>query len=150
MAPRRRRRRILLASGALALFACYAYRVDESQVKTLASSDMDCDPAFLKLETGTSAKDGVAIYTVHGCGRYRDYECTEDPNGRVTCKTWRPGGTVSESDGGSGAGNVVAGTAVAAGACACDKLLSGGHGSGGSSAPTSTSNPMPSDPVRSQ
>lgn len=148
MAPTRRRRRILLASGALALFACYAYRVDESQVKTIASGDMDCDPAFLKLETRTSATDGVASYEVHGCGRWRTYDCTEDPNGRVECKTWhRPG--VTESDGGAGSG-VATGVAVAAGACACSKLFSGSHSSDPSSSPASTGNSMPTDPVRSQ
>ena len=144
----RGRRRILLAFGALVVVACYAYRVDESQVKTIASSDLDCDPTFLKVETFSSAKDHVASYTVRGCGRQHDYECTEDPNGRVTCKTWRPGGTAaSESDGGD-VGPAVAGAAVAAGACACSNLFS--HSSDPAPATTSTSNSMPTDPVRSQ
>ena len=148
---RRSRRRVLLALGALGLFACYAYRVDEEQVKTIASSDLDCDPTFLKLETFSSSKDGVASYTVRGCGRNRDYECTEDPNGRVECKTWHPGGFGSSDSDGGGAGGAAAGAAVAAGACACSKLFSGGHGGGGgSSSPAPTGNSMPTDPVRNQ
>ena len=147
----RRHRRVVLAFGALVLFACYAYRVDESQVKTIASSDLDCDAAFLKLETNATTTDHVASYTVLGCGRRRDYECTEDPNGIVTCKTRRGsgGGASSDSDGGE-VGHVVAGSAVAAGACACSRLFSGSHGSDPAPTPATTGNSMPTDPVRSQ
>jgi len=43
------RRRFVLASGALVVFACYTVHMDERQIKSIAAHDMACDEALIKL-----------------------------------------------------------------------------------------------------
>jgi len=139
------RRRGLLALGALAIFACYTVHMDEAQIRTIASQDMDCDEQLVQLETGSSDHKDVARYVVRGCEKVRTYLCVTDTEGRVHCDNAYKKAAESSSDGDDG---VATGVAVAAAGCACASLFAS-HSSDPSSS-TPASNPNPSTPQRNR
>jgi hypothetical protein len=139
------RRRLVLAVGALVVFACYTVHMDEQQVKTIASQDMDCDETFIHLQTDDSNDKTVARYTVHGCERTRQYECTTDPNGKVSCHTPQrdPVDPDKTSD-----HRVAEAVGTAAVGCACASLFA--HKSDPSTPSNESTNPNSSTPQRSR
>ena len=149
MRPRRgRSRRVIFFGAVLALAACYTVHMDERQIRSTASIDLDCDESYVELETESSDRTDVARYTARGCGKVRTYECTTDEQGYVACQ--HPGHRGGGDDPAAAAvAGDVATAAVAAGAgCACAALLgsTGGGGGGGGSGGGS----VPATPVRSR
>jgi hypothetical protein len=134
-------RRGLLALSALVIFACYAVHMDETQIRTIASQDMDCDEQLVHLENGESKYKNVARYVVHGCEKVRTYDCMTDADGRVTCDSIykKTGDTASNDDGDS----VAAGVGAAAAGCACASLFGSHSSDPPSSAPASNPNSTP-------
>ncbi len=141
----RNSRRGILVIGALVVFACYTVHMDEKQVKTIAAQDMDCDESLIHLETGDSNEKHVAHYIAHGCERTRDFECTTDPNGYVTCHAPRTNGSDTKS---SGDHEVATAVGAAAVGCACAGLFA--HHSSDPSTTTAPSNPNSTTPQRSR
>lgn len=138
------RRRIVLTIGALVVLACYTVHMDESQVKTIASQDMSCDETFIHIQTDDSDDKRIARYTVRGCERIREYDCTTDPNGKVACHTRSH--DPSDKPGDDRVAETVGAAAVG---CACASLFA--HKS--SDPPASTtepSNPNSTTPQRSR
>ena len=141
----RRARRFVLAAIVAVGFACYGVHMDETQIRSIAAQDLDCDPALVSLETESSSRKDVGRYEARGCERVRTYECTTDDNGRVTCSSVFKKSSGGEGDS-DGTGEAVA-TAAAAG-CACASLL--GSKSSGSSSGSGGSNPNSTTPQRNR
>ncbi len=136
------RRRFVLASGALVVFACYTVHMDERQIKSIAAHDMACDEALIKLETGNSDDKTVARYTAHGCERSHRYVCQTDGEGRVACHT----PTTASNDKSSTEGDDS--TASDATGCLCASLFAS-HSSDPSTT-SAPSNPNSTTPQRSR
>lgn len=119
MTARSPKRRAVLAAVVL-LFACYGVHMDETQIRSIASEDLDCDPSLVTLESGTSPRKDVANYVARGCERSRTYQCITGDDGRVECHHEATGkGSDTPSDD-NGVGQAVAATAVG---CACAALF---------------------------
>ena len=138
-------RRGPLALAVLAIFACYAVHMDETQIVTIASQDMDCDKELVSLEVSSTSKKDVARYVARGCEKVRTYECVTDEGGHVSCDSVfkKSGSDTASND--ETAGQVVG---AAAAGCACASLF----GSHSSDPPSSTpaSNPNTTTPQRNR